>query len=136
MRVQEIFISSILTLLFFNFIYISSTPSKINTMSIGALTGLVLQVVVYVIVSGVKVAGSGLDSATIKIIFAVGVMLNIFFRVEIIGLPIGLGIMNNLFEVFSKGDLLGIGFFMTTVFSFITLASGLIIIISGLSGGE
>ena len=150
MKAQEIFISSILVLLFFNFIYISSTPNKVNTMTIGAITGLLTLVIAVGVIGGLQILGSGLNSASIKIIFSVGVLVNIMFRIEMKGvmitlagypltqthLAIGLGLMNNLYEVFSQGDLLGIGFFITTVFSIITLVSGLIIIIGGLGGGE
>lgn len=136
MKAGEIFISSIVTLSIFNFIYVSSTPSKINNMGIGALTGLLTTIIAVGIISSIQILGSGLNSASIKIIFGVGFLVNILFKVEIGGLPIGLGLMNNLYEVFMAGDLLGIGFFITTVFSFITLVSGIIIIIGGLGGGE
>jgi len=136
MKAQEIFISSILVLLFFNFIYVSSTPNKVNTMTIGALIGLLVVVISVGVISSIQILGSGLNSASIKIIFGAGVLINIMFGIEISGLPIGLGLMNNLYEVFSQGDLIGIGFFITTVFSFITLVSGLIMIIGGMSGGE
>lgn len=136
MKAGEIFISSIVTLSIFNFIYVSSTPSKINNMGIGALTGLLTTIIAVGIISSIQILGSGLNSASIKIIFGVGFLVNILFKVEIAGFPIGLGLMNNLYEVFMTGDLLGIGFFITTVFSFITLVSGIIIIIGGLGGGE
>ena len=135
MKAQAVFISSILVLSLFNFIYVSSTPEKINNMSLGAITGSMVLIISIAVIGGFTLFGSGLSSASVKIIFGVGALLNILFKIDISGFPIGLGLMNNIFEVFTCGDLLGLGLFIATIFSIITLVSGLIIIIGG-AGGE
>jgi hypothetical protein len=50
------------------------------------------------------------------------------FQIEILGYPIGMGLINTLFNIFAEGDLFLIGFITSIVMMFSVLGSGLILV--------
>lgn len=131
MNASTVFIFCMITLLIFNFIYVSSTPQQLQIITIGALIGFIAEILAIGVISGVQILGSGLNPASIRILFGVATLLNILFQVNIGGFPIGIGLLNNVFTVFSNGDFLGLGLFITTVLGLVLITSGLIVIVGG-----
>jgi hypothetical protein len=134
---SSVFLSGMLILLLFNWVYVQTLAIPINTIVLGAITGFLASIISVAILSGIQVLGTGLDSASIKILFGVGSLLNILFQVNIAGFPIGLGLMNNMMDAFSfasdSGTFgLSLGFFISTVLTIMILVSGVMII----QGGE
>lgn len=130
-----VFLSCLSVLLIFNWIYVAMYPSVTWNLTVGAVTGFVGTILALGIISGIQLFGSGLSGTSIKIIFGVGTLLNILFQITIGGFPIGMGLANNVLSSFSGGDIIGIGYFLTTIICIITIVSGLMVIIGG-GGGD
>lgn len=128
---KGIFITITSILLIFNFIYCSAKPDVINSMYVGALTGLVSTVLAVGVISGVQILGSGLNSESIKIIFGVGCILNMLFRINIAGFPLGIGLCNTILDAFPSTEFIGIGYFISSTLAMLALISGLLSIMGG-----
>ena len=129
MKAGSIFLSIMLVLIIFNFMYIQTLPDKTNMIVLGAIMGLVSSVLVIGVVGGIQILGTGLNGESIKIMFGVGTLLNILFQINIGGFPIGLGLINNLLNTFVGGDLWGLGYLLATSIAIMALLSGLMIIL-------
>lgn len=138
MRATELFITVMAILTIFNFIYCVANKNVVNTMVVGGITSLIATAIMLSVVAGIQVLGSGLNSASIKILFGVSALLQILFQIQFtIGtqnFSIGLGLINNVFNAFNSGDLFGIGLFVSTVFGVLALVSGLIVVIVSSEG--
>lgn len=132
MKAQAMFISGLAVLLIFNVVYISLYPSVIWYATIGALTGFVALILGIGVISGINIFGSGLNSASVKILFGASAILNLLFQINIAGFPVGMGLANNLIFSFGTTNFLdSMGFFLSLIFSVMILASGLVIIQGG-----
>jgi len=125
---ESIFVSCFMVILIFNFIYLSVT-GEVYTMLIGAITGMCATVISVAIISGFNILGSGLIGESIKILFATGSLLNILFQVYIFGYPLGLGLINNMVDIFPSNIMSGVGFFIMSMLATLTFISGLLIVI-------
>lgn len=132
MNASTVFMFCMVTLLIFNFIYVSSTPQQLQIITIGAVVGFIAEILAIGIIGGVQIFGSGLNPASIRILFGVATLLNLLFQINIGGFPIGIGLLNNVFNIFSSGsDFLGLGLFIVTVLGLLTFVSGLLVIVGG-----
>ena len=129
MKAGSIFLSIMLVLIIFNFMYIQTMPDKVNMVVLGGIMGLVSSVLAIGVVGGIQILGSGLNGESIKIMFGVGTLLNVLFQINIGGFPLGLGLINNLSGAFSTGDLWGLGYFLASSIGIVGLISGLMIIL-------
>jgi len=103
---------------------------------IGGAIALVASSVVAVVVGGLNIFGSGLTSSSVRILFGVSVLLSLLFQINVVHIPVGLGLINTLFEAFGSGSggvFSMLGFVICLLFSLVTLVSGLIMIVQ--SGG-
>ena len=128
MKAQGIFLGSLMVLVIVNILYAMSQPSGVWTMTIGAISGFIGLIVGIGVLTGINVFGTGLTGASVKIVFGLASLLNLMFQVEILGYPVGMGLLNTLFNVFAEGDLFLIGFIVSVVMMFSILGSGLILI--------
>lgn len=135
MNAQESFLGIMSILLVFNWLYVSANPEVTNSMVLGVVTGLVATSIGISVIAGLQIVGTGLNSASIKIIFGVSTLLQILFSLNFVvadvEVVLGLGLINNLFNAFSGGDLFGLGFIISTFFGIIALVSGLFVITGG-----
>jgi len=129
MNPSSLFIFSMLVMLMFNVVYGFASPTTTFTLIVGAVTGFIATIILVGVVSGIQILGSGLNSASIKILFGVGTILNLLFQVSIAGFPVGLGLATTMINAFNSSELFGLGFLITTILCVMTLASGLMVVI-------
>lgn len=128
MVAQKIFVSCIITLVLFNFIFYVSglNPELLNT---GNLIGIFVSLGVIVVIAAVVPTVSG--GGTVKWFAWSLIMLGLFYSVtfQVLGknIPIGFGLASNLTNMFS-GDLESISFMPWLFFT----AIGMIGVISGI----
>jgi hypothetical protein len=107
-------------------------PTMTWDLTIGFLTGTIATILAVGVISGIQILGSGLNSASIKIIFGIASLLNVMFQIDIAGFPLGLGLANNLISSFPATDFLStFGFLIATGLCVITLISGLMVLTGG-----
>jgi len=153
MRADETFIALMTGLLIFNFIYFSLTGNVMQfllNISIGTLITLIISAVVFSILSSISVvveflasgAAVSMNPMGTRIIFGISVMLGLLFQIKIplftmgtttFDLPIGVGLLSNVFNVFSISDLYGIPFFMVCIIGIILIVSGFQMMLGGSS---
>ena len=120
-------------LILFNLGYVWMYPDTATQIGFGFITGFITTVLAVGVLSGVQVFGSGLSDETIKIIFVVASILNLMFQftIPLVNVPIGLGLMNNAYNVFVTGTTVSImgyfGFAIILIMSILVLVSGLMI---------
>lgn len=139
MEAKETFITILIILILFNISYILSLPATeqatyLTQMAYGSITGLIATVAVITIATGVQIFGSGLNSESIRLLFAIGTILNILFQISFGPLSVGIGLINPLFTVFALSEGVGMwglfGWFFATGIAISALASGLLAIVS------
>lgn len=118
-------------MLLFNIGYSFANPTSVFDIVVGGVVGFIATVAGLGIISGIQILGSGLSTASQKIIFGIGTLLNILFQIDIAGLTIGMGLGSTLIEAFVLNDLFGIPFFLVTVFVIAILISGIMTIVGG-----
>lgn len=133
MNASEIFIITMIVLLIFNVVYLTSTPDGLALTTMGAITGFIAIILAVGVIAGIQILGSGLNAMSIKILFGVGCLLNILFQVSISGFRIGLGLLNNVFTVFNSGDIIGLGTVISFLLGITVITSGLVTITGGSS---
>ena len=80
---ETIFISSLTILFIFYSFYCIANPTFINPMTIGVISGFIIEVVVIALLAGVNVVSSGLSDVSIKAIGVIGTIVNILFQIRI-----------------------------------------------------
>lgn len=128
MESEDIFLGVVVILLLFNFVLIFMQPETASEIVLDRIIGFVAGIVAIGILSGITVLGTGLGTQSVKIIFGLGAILNILFRIETPYFNVGLGLASDLVAQFNAGEGLGIGYFIATILSIGAIISGLIII--------
>lgn len=127
----SIFLSGMLILLIFNWMYIQTT-TLVNTIILSSLVSLLAGIILLGVITGITVFGTGLDSASIKILFGAGALMNILFQIPLgVNWGIGLGLINNMVNAFSiegSGFGIGIGYFLSGSISIMIFISGIMLI--------
>lgn len=136
MNASSVFIFSVLTLILFNVAYGFANPDYVFDVLVSGVLGFVLVVLAVVSVASLQVLGSGINDAGVKIVFGVGSLINLLFRISLtfFGFPVGevgIGLASTLLTVFDASDFMGLGYITATAFSLIVIVSGLIIITGG-----
>lgn len=138
MNSQEIFIVLMVTLLIFNFCVVSlngNASAFLLNLAVGGILTVIIAGMVAAVASAINVLGSGVNPAGTKIIFGFAVLLGILFQLTFtIGtatIPLGMGLLTNIFTIFSISDLYGIPFFLTAVIGVVILVTGLQTITGG-----
>lgn len=111
-------------------------------MAFGLVTGLIFSVLPIVILAGVRIGALTveyeLSDTTIKAISFMAFLFPMLISVNIpLGLagnifggesiPVGLGLLTNMYAVFGIGDFYGIGFIITSLLGIMTIISGVMI---------
>jgi len=131
-RTGEIFIICMIMLILFNFFYYAVSGANWMIDVAGGVVGFLGVIASVGIIAGIQVLGSGINTEGIKILFGFGCLLNILFKINVGGFPIGLGLLTNVFNAFtSSSDFLGFGMFITSVIGLTIIISGLLIIVGG-----
>lgn len=144
MKAQDIFISGIIALICFNIVYFFQNPSSVWELTIGTIFGFIGAVTTFVVIGGIDFFGTGLDTASVKILFSVAMIFMLIYRIEIPiitefwesqGFPMvyGAGLGSNLIDSFSGGTgLMGtLGVILSSVFCLMLTVSGIIMIVGG-----
>jgi len=131
MNASETFLGCIIVLFALNILYYFITPESLMLITVGGLLGFISQVIAVGILGGIQILGSGLNSQSIKILFGVTTLFNILFRIDLAGYPVGIGLLNNVFNIFSEGDFLGFGTLIVTTLGLLTIITGLMILTGG-----
>lgn len=136
-----IFLFGISTIALFNVFYAISNPMVANLLIWGLITAFIIGGVVGVAFAGIQVFGSGFTGESVRIVFGVVMLLTMFFKIDLPSMTnfagtyfsgtLGLGLITNLFDAFPITILGGFPYYMVTVFSIITVISGLVVIIGG-----
>lgn len=130
MQAQEVFIGIMIILLIFNVYYTFTFANAVWDLTIGVITGFIILVLATGVIAGITVFGSGLSTASIKILFGCGALLNLLFQIDISGFPVGLGLATNVLTVFGS-EFMGLGVIIVSVMAITALASGIITITGG-----
>lgn len=137
MKPSSVFLSTIFTLLIFNFIYYAIYPISTLGSLIGIIIGFVPVIVLVGVVAGINVLGSGLNTFGTKALFTIGALLNILFSIPIsieiikgvsIEVQLGLGLLTNVLTVFQEGDFYGFGVIIVVVMGLLCFISALMMI--------
>lgn len=147
---QDVFLSLVTVLVFFNAFYYVVYPEQTSNLVIGTITTFLVLSMVLGIVCAIQILGSGINPTGTKILFGTITIFEICFQFTIPswvigtnpyfatifnnGLPIGMGLINNVFAVFAVGDLLGIGMIISTIMMILLMTSGLLTIVQSGSG--
>lgn len=142
---QEVFLGLVTVLVFFNAFYYVVYPEQTSNLVIGAITTFLVLGMVLGVLGAIQIIGSGLNSTGTKILFGTIAIFEICFQFTIPswvlsaspyfatifnnGLPIGMGLINNVLIVFSIGDLLGIGMIISTIMMILIMTSGILTIV-------
>ncbi len=131
MIAQTVFLFSWGLLFIFNVGYIMQNPTTLFYMGLGFITTTVCSAVAVVLLASLNVAGSGMNTAGTRISFGMVALMGLLFQINLAGLPLGVGLCNNLFAVFLANDMLGIPFYIATGITTSAFISGIIIIVGG-----
>lgn len=119
-------------LLVFNFIVVSlsSNPAVfLLNMTIGGVLTVLVAGVIAALITSVNILGSGLNTAGTSIMFGFAVLLGLLFQITFsvagFNIPLGVGLLQNLFSVFELTDLWGIPYFLISCLGLLILVSGL-----------
>lgn len=85
-------------------------------------------------VGGFELIGSGLDTESIRITFAAIMLFGLLIRIPIVhigsfNLGFGFGLSNTLFDVFTQGDFLTIGWTISLLLTITCFFTGILILI-------
>lgn len=125
MNVKSIFITIFLIVLVVNIFYISSTPERIFNMAIGGLIGFALCVTPIILLGATALGNQILSETSQKILMSLIFYINVFFGVEIYGVSVGLGLMNNVYLALGGETSLGLGFMITSVLTIMIFVFGI-----------
>jgi hypothetical protein len=135
MYASDWFMTTMVVLLAFavacGFVNGNATSLYSFTSIIGFVTGMTI----VAIACGISILGSGFNAESTKIIFGVGVLLNILFQISfnVVGftVAIGLGILTNTLLSIPLNVFFGIPFIILLCLGTICLISGLLVITGG-----
>lgn len=127
-----IFLGGLIVLAIFNAVYAITTPNVAFNMLLGSITGLLVTFIA-VLVAGLLSP----NSSAVKLLFGVGVILDLLIYVPIsffgFSTQIGLGLAINLLNMFPDNMFYGIPIIIVSSFCVVMVYDGLQ---SMLSGGE
>lgn len=139
---KSIFITDTILLIVINLIYVFMNPTLTNSITLTSLVGFVSGVAIIGLIVGIQVSviGSGISISdqSIKMLITIAMLLNIMFSIDIwtfqfgnneYTAQIGLGLINNMFSIFSGGDWLGLGLILTSLISVIMFISGVMMVV-------
>lgn len=142
MDYKSIFATNTILLLIINLIYVFMNPTLTNSITLGSLVGFVSGVATIGLIIGIQISvvGSGisLSDQSIKMFITIAMLLNILFSIDIwtfqfggneYTAQIGLGLINNMMDIFSGGDFLGLGLILASIISIITFVSGVMMVV-------
>ncbi|MEM1793275.1 MAG: hypothetical protein QXE92_03445 [Thermofilaceae archaeon] len=137
MKAQSIFLSCVFVLLLMNvYLWLSGSSNFVQDI-VGGVIGLVVAAATGAVIGGLNILGSGLTSASVKILFGLIALGLLLFQIPIPGFPIGLGLASNVISIFisamiSSGDVFALfGFVISLLMSLMALVSGMIVIVGG-----
>jgi hypothetical protein len=138
---SSIFITLMAVLLVFNFFYVSlmgNAAQFLANMAIGGILTVIVAGVLAALLTSINVLGSGLSTAGTKIIFGFSVLLGLLFQITFTfgayQVPLGVGLLQNVFMTFNPTDGYGIPFFLVMAIGVTILVTGIQTIQGG--GGE
>lgn len=157
MNSEDVFLTGMIVLVMVNiFIWGTSIENfSFNNVAFSIISGELVIALTVGVIGGLNILGTGLNSSSTKIIFAVASLMNIMFSIKIggtgssfappeagyrpggvfsidgNGFQFGLGLATNVINLFSNSanDFYGLGYMISWLFALVVFASGLIIII-------
>ena len=127
MSAQTIFFTCLAIVLLFNVFYITSNPEMVWNIALGGIIQFVATIIATTILGSINILGSGLSDEGVKVVFGVGAILNILFQINIGNVPVGMGLVMNLFDLFGT-EFYGIGYMITSILGLMLLVSGLVMV--------
>jgi len=125
-----IFLSVMMVLTIFNLGYYMIYPTTVTFIGLSVLTTFITTGLAVGIISGIQIMGSGISDTAQKIVFVIIILVNIMFQIvlplpDLGELPIGLGLLSNIYNVFAVNDVWFIGFAISTILGILAMVSGL-----------
>ena len=130
-----LFLSVLMVLSIFNIGYCIICPTQTLSVGIGVITGFLAIVIPIGILSGFSALTVSLSDKAQQLLFVTIALINILFQIQIpintpVGfslpaIPIGMGLLSNMFLVFAQNDAMGLGFIICTILGLLALFSGL-----------
>lgn len=125
-----IFLSVLMVLFVFNVGYYVIYPDSVELVGISVLTTFITTGLAIGIISGISAFTIEISDTAQKIIFVVVLLVNIMFQIvlpfgDLYELPLGLGLLTNVFNVFALNDALLIGYVISSILGILALVSGL-----------
>lgn len=125
-----VFLSVIMVLVIFNIGYYAIYPETVELLGVSVILTFATAGLAIGVISGVEVLGSGISDTAQRIIFIVVILLNLLFQIDIpigegIEIPLGLGLLSHVLEVFVLNDAYMIGYAVTTILGILALVTGL-----------
>lgn len=125
-----IFLSIVMILSIFNIGYYIMYPDTIFSLGISAITSFIGIGIIVAVLSGFSAFSVSLSDASQRLILIVLTLVNLLFQITIplsedFNIPIGLGLLSNLFNVFAINDVAYLGWIFCTIMGILALVSGL-----------
>lgn len=125
-----IFLSIVMILSIFNIGYYIMYPDTIFSLGISAITSFIGIGIIVGVLSGFSAFSVSLSDASQRLILIVLTLVNLLFQIiiplsEDFNIPIGLGLLSNLFNVFAINDVAYLGWIFCTIMGILALVSGL-----------
>ena len=125
-----IFLSIIMVLTIFNIGYYVMYPDTIFSLGISLVTSFIGIGIVVGVLSGFSAFSVSLSDTSQRLILIILTLVNLLFQITIplsedFNIPVGLGLLSNLFTVFAVNDVAYLGWVFCTIMGVLALVSGL-----------
>lgn len=123
---EEIFISTMAILLFFNIFVTFANPDAYNVLDL-EFTDIMITVVGILLTGGL--ASVLVDGVIVTKGIAIMIIFNVLFRINVGDFNIGFGLVNTVFNVFNTYDVMGIGYLIASILGVMAFFSGMLIVV-------
>jgi len=143
---EELFFGCLIILIVFNVGYYFINPDTGFNMLLGTVTGFIFSAIPLVILAGLQIGALTVDfslsDVVVKFISIFSVLVPMLISVNLpLGLtgtlfggrtvPLGLGLLTNMYNVFTTNDLWGIGLILTSIIGLMIIVSAVMIAVGG-----
>jgi len=123
---EGIFISTMLVILLFNTFIVFGNPEESSLLNIN-IENIVITAVGIILVGSLTSIVMGEE--VMRKAFAIMLVFNVLFKIDVAGFTIGLGLTNNLIDAFAVNDVMYLGTITTTLLSIMAFFSGMLIVV-------
>jgi len=143
---EELFFSCMTVLIIFNVGCYFINPLIGFNMLLGTVTGFIFSAVPLVLLAGLQVGALTVDfslsDVTVRFIAIFSVLMPLLISVDLplglagtlfggMNVPIGLGLLTNMYNAFVQFDMWGIGIILTSIIGLLVIISAVMIAVSG-----